>query len=83
MTDNGGWDVFLKHFQKLMKWKSVFYIHGPSKSFRYPNRSDILIMSRSDVLTAVNPTTTTGRTYVLTTDEMNGADSKLDDSKSE
>ena len=27
MTDNGGWDVFLKHFQKPMKWKSVFYIN--------------------------------------------------------
>ena len=23
----GGWDVFLKHFQKPMKWKSVFYIN--------------------------------------------------------
>ena len=38
---------------------------GPSRSFNYPPRADILVISSEDVLTVVNPTTATGRSYVL------------------
>lgn len=47
--------------------------HGPSPSFKYPQFPDILGVSRSDVLTKVDPITQTGRVYKLTTHEMEKA----------
>ena len=38
---------------------------GPSRSFKYPSLPDILVTSSRDVLAVVNPTTATGRSYVL------------------
>jgi hypothetical protein len=38
---------------------------GPSRSFNYATRADALVISSEDVLTVVNPTTATGRSYVL------------------
>ena len=51
--------------------------HGSAKSFYYPQHSDILIMSCQDILTTVDPTTSTGRAYRLTTEEMNAATDQL------
>ena len=36
---------------------------GPSPSFVYPRRDDIMIVSHTDILMKANPTTTTGRVY--------------------
>ena len=49
---------------------SFLHPHGPSRSFRYPSPKDVLIMSCKDVLTTINPTTATGRTYTLSLEEM-------------
>ena len=71
-------DPFSCHEQ----WQKHLHPHGPTKSFYYPQRCDILIMPRQDILTAVNPTTSTGRSYLLSADEMNAATGKLEDSNS-
>ena len=51
--------------------------HGPSHSFRYPRVQDILIIPVSDILTTVDPRTTTGRVYTLTQKESRDASEKL------
>lgn len=56
---------------------SFLHPHGPEKSFKYPPAGDILVISSQDVLTAVNPTTATGRAYMLTTEEMIAASAAL------
>jgi hypothetical protein len=43
--------------------------HGPSRSFSYPSPPDILVISTNDILTAVDPTTVTGRMYRPSSDE--------------
>lgn len=49
---------------------SFLHPHGPSRSFVYPSKPDILVMSSEDILTVVNPTTATGRAYALSEQEM-------------
>jgi len=52
--------------------------HVPAKSFKYPQANDdILVMSCHDILTLVNPSTTTGRAYVLSELEMEAATTAL------
>lgn len=50
---------------------------GPSQSFTYPPQTDELIIPCKTLLTKVSPTTATGRTYSLTSKEMNNALTKL------
>ena len=50
---------------------------GPSRSFHYPTRADILVISSEDVLTVVNPITATGRSYVLSQAEIAAAGTAL------
>ena len=38
--------------------------HGPSRSFKYPNIPDILIVPTTDILSKVNPRTATGHVYI-------------------
>ena len=45
---------------------SLLHPCGPSKSFKYPSKEDILDIPITSVLTKVNPRTVTGRTYTLT-----------------
>ena len=52
---------------------SFLYPHCPTASFHYPNQPDILIMSCQDILTTVNPTTSTGRANTLTENEIEDA----------
>jgi len=40
--------------------------------------ADTLIISRQDILTSVNPSTATGRSYSLTEEEINNATKILD-----
>jgi len=57
---------------------SFLHPHGPSKSLKYPTKADILVMSCEDVLTAVNPTTVTGRSYTLSEAESLAATERLE-----
>ena len=54
---------------------------GPSRSFLYPHKADILTVHISDIPTFVEPTTYTGRTYTLTDNEMDRATQALQDHK--
>ena len=45
---------------------SFLHPNGPSRSFKYPARPDILTIPVGDVLTRVDPRTAKGRTYTLT-----------------
>ena len=55
---------------------SFLHPRGPSRSFVYPHRADILTVHISDIMTFVEPTTYTGRTYTLT--EMDSATQALE-----
>jgi len=44
---------------------SFLYLHGPSKSFSYPDQSDVHVISAEDIIMKVNPTTATGRVYTI------------------
>ena len=54
---------------------TVKFLHPciPAASFVFPARQDILDIDPSDILTHVNPTTATGRTYALSKKEMQDA----------
>ena len=56
---------------------SFLHPNGPSRSFRYPHRPDILNIPLSDILSKVDPRTVTGRVYTLTPKESRDASEKL------
>jgi len=57
---------------------SFLHPHGPAKSFKFTQANDdILVMSCHDILTLVNPSTTTGRDYILSELEMEVATTAL------
>jgi len=56
---------------------SFLYPHGPSKSFSYPDKSDVFVISSEDILTMVNPTTVTGRIYAISPVEITAATKTL------
>ena len=47
--------------------------HLPAPSFTFPEPPDMLDVDMSDIVSQVNPTTATGRTYTLTKQEMTEA----------
>lgn len=47
--------------------------HGPSPSYTFPEPSDHLTIDYQDVLTTVEPTTATGRTYSISKKETSAA----------
>ena len=51
--------------------------HGPSPSFRYPAKENKIIVSLENILTKVDPRTTTGRVYTLTRAESKSATQKF------
>ena len=57
---------------------SFLHPHGPSRSFKYPSRPDILSVPVTDILTTVDPRTATGRTYTLTKKDSQASIKKLD-----
>ena len=73
---SGGWLVFFKQVNDEVK-VSFLHPNGPSRSFRYPHRPDILNISLSDIITKVDPRTVTGRVYTLTPKERRDASEKL------
>jgi len=56
---------------------SFLHPNGPTHSFRYPHIPDILWVPASNVLTIVDPRTTTGRIYTITQSESKAATGKL------
>ena len=60
---------------------SFLHPRGPSRSFLYPHKADILTVHISVILTFVKPTTYPGRTYTLTDNEMDRATQALQDRK--
>ena len=58
---------------------SFLHPRGPSRSFLYPHKADILTVHISDILTFVEPTTTLDDT--LTDNEMDRATQALQDHK--
>ena len=60
------------------KLRSIFLCpQGPSSSFKYPSKQNVLVISQNDVLTKVDPRTVTGRTYTITKQESKAATDKL------
>ena len=53
--------------------------NGPSPSFKYPRKTDILTLPQSDILSIVDPKTVTGRMYHLSDKESNKASKILND----
>ena len=51
--------------------------YGPVKSFSYPRGGDIVVISCHDVLTVVNPSTATERSYTLSQAEIVAASAAL------
>ena len=53
----------------------VSFLHpaGPSPSFTYPTHPDVLVVKNDQILTTVDPVTSTGRTYQLPTVQMEKA----------
>ena len=52
---------------------NFLYPHGPSRSFSYPSRPDVLVISIHDILTIADPKTVTGRMYTLSSNETAAA----------
>ena len=50
---------------------------GPSPSFKYPSKQNVLVIPQNDVLTKVDPRTVTGRTFTITKQESKAATNKL------
>ena len=50
---------------------------GPSHSFKYPPKQNIITISYTDVLTKVDPRTVTGRTYTITKQESKATTDRL------
>ena len=56
---------------------TILHPHGPSASFKYRPAKDVISIPVSDVLTTVDPRTTTGRVYTLSQKESKTASDKL------
>ena len=52
---------------------SFLHPHLPAPSFTFPEPPHMLDVDMSDIVSQVNPTTATGRTYTLTKQEMTEA----------
>ena len=64
----------------LMEVKLTFLEpNGPSPSFKYPRRPDILTVPEKDILSIVDPQTATGRTYNLSDKEIKKASELLNE----
>ncbi|PSN39381.1 hypothetical protein C0J52_26137 [Blattella germanica] len=61
---------------------SFLHPHGSSPSLVYPEQSDILIVSSSNILCIVNFSAATGRTYTLISQETELSAEKLQRRKS-
>ena len=56
---------------------TLLHPHGPSRSFIYPSIPDIIALPVSDILSLVEPRTTTGRVYTISQKDSRTASAKL------
>ena len=56
---------------------NLLHPNGPSASFVYLRKQDLLLVDASDILTTLNPNTVTGRTYTLSTEHEANASAAL------
>lgn len=56
---------------------SFLHPSGPSTSYSFPSKPDVLLVPIQDILTIVNPTTVTGRVYNISDKETTKANAKL------
>lgn len=56
---------------------NLLYPQGPSQSFKYPSKQNIITVSSSYALTTVDPSTVTGRTYTISKQEAKAATDRL------
>ena len=77
--DNHWWLALVLDLDMENDEVQLKFLHpaGPSSSFTFPQRDDILAMPRKSVLTTVSPLTVTGRTYTLSETETNEASKSL------
>ena len=68
LYDGAWWAACVTGTNPEMQEVTLSFLHprGPSRSFLYPHKADILTVHISDILTFVEPTTYPGRTYTLT-----------------
>ena len=69
------WLAFVLKTNSNVKKVELKFMHpaGPSPSFVFPRKDDILIFSHADILMKANPTTTTGRVYNVSSEEAETA----------
>ena len=81
--DSAWWVACVTGTDPEMQEVTLSFLHprGPSRSFVYSHKADKLTVHISDILTFVEPTTYTGRTYTLTDNEMNRATQALENHK--
>ena len=65
--DENWWLGYITHkdTEKNEVQVSFLHPHGPSNSFIYPDKPDVLTVPFCDVLTSVEATTISGRTYTV------------------
>ena len=56
---------------------TLLHPHGPSNTFKYPASPDICIMATHNILSTVDPRTTTGRVYTLTKKDITSVNVKF------
>lgn len=61
--------VLDKNFNSGEVTVKFLHPHGPSPSFTFPPREDMLLVSLIDILTTVNASTVNGRTYTISKSE--------------
>ena len=76
--DGAWWVACVTGSDPEMQVVTLSFLHprGPSRSFVYPHRADILTVHISDIMTFVESITYTGRAYTLT--EMDSATQALE-----
>ena len=77
--DGVWWLAYVDKVDVSRKEILVNFLHpnGPSASYVYPRRQDLLFVDASDILTTLNPNTVTGRTYTLSTEDESNASAAL------
>ena len=74
------WLGMVTKVDKEARLVEVNFLHPqlPAKSYLYPRHQDIMEIDPSDILTLVSPSTATGRTYSLTSQEIMAATRALE-----
>lgn len=77
--DDQWWVGCVLHTDEDSKVVRVNLLHpqGPSQSYKYPSKQNIISVSNTDALTKLDPRTVTGRTYTISKQEAKAATDRL------